>query len=73
MASLKIFACKLDYDLKLSNIFLSKLLKNDLRDFANKFRPFLQIRFLVLKRYQDKDVASSFTLARLFLISGWTC
>ena len=63
MTSLRIFACKMDYDHKLSYIFFY------LSDYKMTWRIllinldlFLQSRFLVLKRYQDRDVASSFTI-----------
>ena len=68
MTSLRIFACKMDYDHKLSYIFFY------LSDYKMTWRIllinldlFLQSRFLVLKRYQDRDVASSFTIP-LFLV-----
>ena len=68
MTSLRIFACKMDYDHKLSYIFFY------LSDYKMTWRIllinldlFLQSHFLVLKRYQDRDVASSFTIP-LFLV-----
>ena len=68
MTSLRIFACKMDYDHKLSYIFFY------LSDYKMTWRIllinldlFLQSRVLVLKRYQDRDVASSFTIP-LFLV-----